>query len=61
VLQPKEVNSAILVYYQSTFLTLKEECLLRLVDQCISSQFFDELRTRQQLGYVVTSKYKFER
>jgi insulysin len=55
---PKEVdiNSCIKVYYafpDEDFRDLKKKAVVYLFDQLISSIFYDRLRTRQQLGYVV--------
>ena len=46
-------DSAILRYYQGHNDSLKEAATMILIKQLISSDFFHELRTEQQLGYIV--------
>ncbi|GAA4872385.1 insulinase family protein [Ferrimonas pelagia] len=50
-------DSAILVYYQSRRNELKKMALFSLLNHTISSDFFNELRTKQQLGYMVGTSY----
>ncbi|QIZ77220.1 insulinase family protein [Ferrimonas lipolytica] len=50
-------DSAILVYYQSRSNDLKKMALFCLLNHAISSDFFHELRTKQQLGYMVGTSY----
>ncbi|SHI08799.1 insulinase family protein [Ferrimonas marina] len=50
-------DSAILVYYQSRRNDLKKMALFCLLNHTISSDFFYELRTKQQLGYMVGTSY----
>jgi len=47
-------NSAILSYFQIGHLDDKDICLLDFLTNILSEDFFDELRTNQQLGYIVS-------
>ena len=47
-------NSAILSYFQLGHLDDRNKCLIYLIINIFSEDFFDELRTNQQLGYNVT-------
>lgn len=47
------MDSALLVYYQAARTRPLDIALYTLANHIISSTFFHELRTRQQLGYVV--------
>lgn len=55
----KNENSAVLTYYQGPQCKgdIKASLLNQLVMQYISEPFFDDLRTKQQLGYVVFSRH----
>ncbi|WP_349922076.1 insulinase family protein [Aeromonas veronii] len=46
-------DSALLVYYQSRTVRARDLACFTLANHIMSSTFFHELRTRQQLGYVV--------
>ena len=46
-------DSAVLVYYQSPRPSPQDIACFTLANHLLSSPFFNELRTRQQLGYVV--------
>ncbi len=46
-------DSAVLVYYQSSGTQPEDIACFTLANHLLSSHFFHELRTRQQLGYVV--------
>lgn len=46
-------DSALIVYYQATQISSKELAYYSLANHVMSSKFFYELRTQQQLGYVV--------
>lgn len=48
-------DSALLVYYQSPVVRARDIACFTLANHIMSSTFFHELRTRQQLGYVVGS------
>jgi len=52
---PEEQNSATIQYFQIGRSDLKEMALLRLFALHISNPCFEELRTKQQLGYIVFS------
>jgi secreted Zn-dependent insulinase-like peptidase len=48
-------NSSIACYFQFTpgNLSNKEKCILYLIESLLKEKFFDELRTKQTLGYIV--------
>lgn len=46
-------DSAILVYYQSETMDAKSIALYSLANHLMSAAFFNEIRTKQQLGYMV--------
>lgn len=48
-------DSAVLIYYQSQGRAPQDVALFTLAHHLISATFFNELRTKQQLGYVVGS------
>lgn len=48
-------DSAMLIYYQSQTTTATDVALFTFAHHLISAIFFEELRTKQQLGYVVGS------
>ncbi|MBY6186041.1 insulinase family protein [Marinobacter hydrocarbonoclasticus] len=50
-------DSAIIVYYQSRQSDLHKMALFCLLNHSMSSSFFNELRTKQQLGYMVGTSY----
>ncbi len=50
-------DSAIIVYYQSRMATPERVALFSLLNHTMSSTFFHELRTKQQLGYMVGTGY----
>ena len=50
-------DSAIIVYYQSSTATPEKMALFSLLNHTMSSTFFHELRTEQQLGYMVGTGY----
>lgn len=50
-------DSAVVVYYQSAYATPYRMALFALTNQLMSATFFNELRTRQQLGYSVGTGY----
>lgn len=45
---PKAIN----IYFQVSFDNIEDACKLSLIDQILSEPFFDQLRTKEQLGYV---------
>ncbi|GAA5219116.1 insulinase family protein [Corallincola platygyrae] len=50
-------DAALVVYYQSTLTSPNKVALFLLLNHLISSPFFHELRTQQQLGYMVGTGY----
>ena len=64
----QEENGAVIITYQSQIASFKSKALsseesmhrsaaIRLLCAIIKEPFFDELRTKQQLGYIVSSYY----
>lgn len=49
----EEENSVIEVFYQICYQDLSNRVMLSLFEQCIYEQCFNNLRTKQQLGYSV--------
>lgn len=52
---PNERNSAVTVLLQVAGHTMQNHCLIVLAAQVLGQRFYDELRTRQQLGYIVSA------
>lgn len=52
--KPKAIN----IYYQVSFDDLDDTSKLLLIGQILSEPFFDYLRTKEQLGYVVYTKLR---
>lgn len=50
---PKETNSACEVYLQIGPQSVRLRSLVNLLEQCIGEHCFDQLRTKEQLGYQV--------
>ena len=50
-------DSVVIKYYQGENKSIEEHAKWRLLGQVMSSPFFTELRTEQQLGYVVAAAY----
>ena len=50
-------DSAVVIYFQAPDMSLKNVALTMLAEQLIASPFFNQLRTEQQLGYLVGSGY----
>nr|WP_261925070.1 insulinase family protein [Shewanella sp. NFH-SH190041] len=50
-------DSAIIVYYQCATTSPKDMALFSLLNHTMSSSFFHQLRTQQQLGYMVGTGY----
>jgi insulysin len=46
-------NSAIVSFFQAGKLEDYEKCLMFLIESLLREKFFDELRTKQTLGYIV--------
>ena len=51
-----ELNSAIAMYYQYESEDLQKTLLLWMLSNCLREPFFTQLRTNEQLGYVVQSQ-----
>ncbi|MBM7073024.1 insulinase family protein [Shewanella sp. 202IG2-18] len=56
-LEIEHQDNAILIYYQSKQTNTHKMAMFSLLNQAISSAYFHELRTQQQLGYVVGTNY----
>ena len=55
-LNPEDINSAIVNYYQVGPATdLRQSAILALFVQLTNGETFGQLRTQEQLGYIVTS------
>lgn len=52
---PEERNGAVVVSVQIADDSLMCRCLTQLTAKIVSQRFFDELRTKQQLGYIVSA------
>lgn len=50
----KESNSAILSYFQLGFESIESSVLLSLLINYLQAPFFEEIRTKLQLGYIVS-------
>ncbi|CBZ52115.1 Peptidase M16 domain protein, related [Neospora caninum Liverpool] len=57
---PQDPNSAAFLRFQVGDLEIRERSMLSLFSHCVSQAFFDELRTQQQLGYVVHAHRSFQ-
>ena len=55
---PKEINSSICSFYQCGHLDDKERMILEVLQQFLKTKFFDELRTKQGIGYVVVQSLR---
>jgi insulysin len=55
---PSNENSVSYVMLQSLGITEKEHVLMELLNAVINEPFYNELRTKQQLGYIVASGIK---
>ncbi|GDY27895.1 peptidase M16 [Agarivorans sp. Toyoura001] len=49
----QQSDSALMIYYQSRDLSPESIALFTLTNHIMTSNFFNELRTKQQLGYIV--------
>jgi len=47
-------NSSLITYYQFGKLSIKDQCCALVVENLLRDKFFDDLRTKQQLGYVAS-------
>jgi insulysin len=52
-INPKETNSCLLSLYQTSLLNDKEVQYLHLTENFLKTKFYDMLRTKETLGYVV--------
>ena len=57
---PDEKNSAIHVSYQIGWDNSRDNALVQLLSQVLSTPTYDSLRTKQQLGYIVWSDVELE-
>jgi len=55
-----EANSAVANYYQVGLSDIRSAALMDLFSQIISAPAFSQLRTKEQLGYIVGSMPKHE-
>ena len=55
---PQNTNSACQIQFQSLSNSDKSHVLIQLLAAVISEPFYDELRTKKQLGYIVSSGVK---
>ena len=54
-------NSAIISYFQLGKLSIEEMSIAKVLENYLSERFFDQLRTKQQLGYLVSMQYSGHR
>ena len=47
------LNSSIVSYFQAGNLVYRDECKLMILEALLREKFFDDLRTKQALGYIV--------
>ena len=52
------LNSSIVSYYQFGNLSYEDQCCALVLESLVREKFFDDLRTKQQLGYVATLFYR---
>ena len=50
---PEEKSSSLISIYQFGFLNLKQFQYLKLLESFLSEKFYDQLRTKETLGYIV--------
>ena len=50
---PNETNSSLLSVYQTDLLNKKDFQYLKLIESFLSEKFYDQLRTKETLGYIV--------
>ena len=50
---PNETNSSLISIYQTDLLNIKEIQYLKLIESFLADKFFDQLRTKETLGYIV--------
>lgn len=54
----EDVNSAIEIYFQAGPETIKQSVSLDMIQQMVEKPFYHQLRTVEQLGYIVWSGYR---
>ena len=52
---PSDGNTAVHVLMQSTSRSTKDNVMIELLNSIVSEPFYEDLRTKQQLGYIVSS------
>jgi len=57
----EENNSAIISYFQLGYLSEKEACIVEIIEKIFQEKFFDEMRTKQALGYSVYLRHEYNR
>jgi secreted Zn-dependent insulinase-like peptidase len=55
---PQDINSAATFYFQLPSRRVQDLVLLELLSDALEQRFYDSLRTKQQLGYIVYSGLK---
>jgi len=53
-----EVNSAVVVQFQNPSKDLRDQMAMQVISSVIDQPFFADLRTKQQLGYIVAASNK---
>ena len=53
-INPKDENSSLISIYQTDILNDKEFQYLKLIESFLKEEFFDQLRTKETLGYIVS-------
>ena len=58
---PNETNSSLVSIYQTDLLNTKEIQYFKLIESFLANKFFDQLRTKETLGYIVqlTSSHNY--
>ncbi|WP_158521432.1 insulinase family protein [Kushneria konosiri] len=56
--QSRRGDSGVLYYLQGKGRSLEDQARMAILGQMISAPFFNQLRTDQQLGYVVSARYQ---
>ena len=54
----EDLNSAVILYYQAGEKVIEQTVLLDMIQQFLEKRFYHQLRTIEQLGYVVWSGYR---
>ena len=53
-INPKDENSSLISIYQTDLLSDKEFQYLKLIESFLKEEFFDQIRTKETLGYIVS-------